>query len=381
MAKRKLTKWIVFFASFISCNYSFASFDDYLAAYKQEDYKKALELLLPLVEQGDDRANNALCHMYIKGHGVKADYTKAASICRKSADNGYAKSQYVLGVLLSDHKYTKEFRALNSLPDNGALDENLIQAEIWYKKAAIQGFEGAINQICMLYARESYRNRTAFATRTHINYSEAIDWCKKSAALEPKNNWYVAELYYDSKDYKSSLEWYKKVSNDIGGNASYAIGLQYRDGLGVERDYKQAFEWFIKSAEDNSFAQYEVALAYLNGRGTTKDTLAGVEYLKQLAKKDYTDARYRLGVCYINAEGVPYDPVLGYAFIAASGVLYFNGDERQNEAKKYMAALEKRFSKDQLDEAVKIRDYLNNDRDSPAFVLPTESKTGAGVRK
>lgn len=62
--------------------------------------------------------------------------------------------------------------------------------------------------------------------------------------------------------------------------AMYFLGQMYTQGLGVERDYPAAFEWYKKSA-DLGFppAILEVAVYYAEGVGVEKDCAAARSYL------------------------------------------------------------------------------------------------------
>lgn len=69
-----------------------------LAAYQANNYKEAMRLYKPLAEQGDPEAQYYVGRMYEKGQGVKKDYDEMVKWYRKSADAGYAPSQYRVAV-------------------------------------------------------------------------------------------------------------------------------------------------------------------------------------------------------------------------------------------------------------------------------------------
>jgi uncharacterized protein len=57
----------------------------------------------------------------------------------------------------------------------------------------------------------------------------------------------------------------------------------YKNGYGVEKDYKKAVEWYIKSAEQgNPSAQNNLGFMYYNGYGVEKDYKKAVECLYQI---------------------------------------------------------------------------------------------------
>lgn len=69
------------------------------SAFNQQDYARALQVWLPLAEQGVVEAQYGLGFMYESGWGVRRDYAKAFEWYEHAANLGHAKSQYNLGLL------------------------------------------------------------------------------------------------------------------------------------------------------------------------------------------------------------------------------------------------------------------------------------------
>ena len=63
----------------------------------------------------------------------------------------------------------------------------------------------------------------------------------------------VAEL---SRIINKQLNGIQNLLNKVNAGAQYNLGIAYYEGEGVEQDYKQAVEWWKKSAEQgNAVAQ------------------------------------------------------------------------------------------------------------------------------
>jgi hypothetical protein len=73
--------------------------DDGQAAYERGDYAEALQLLVPLAERGDARAQYMLGLAYDRGNGVPQDHAKAAIWYRKAAVQGAPDARASLGAL------------------------------------------------------------------------------------------------------------------------------------------------------------------------------------------------------------------------------------------------------------------------------------------
>ena len=105
-----------------------ADFEEAADAYRRNDFFSAIEMLLPLAEEGDARAQTVLALMYKYGEGVEQDLEAAFSWYRKAAELNYAPAQFHTGTMLADGRGTPK--------DEG-------EAVSWLTKAAESGFERA----------------------------------------------------------------------------------------------------------------------------------------------------------------------------------------------------------------------------------------------
>lgn len=97
--------------------------EEAFVAYERGDYATALEIVRPLAEQGDARAQGLLGVMYGLGHGVPQDYGQAWDWLYPGAEAGDVNAQYNFG----------------SLYDRGlAVRRDHKEAEMWYRRAAHQ---------------------------------------------------------------------------------------------------------------------------------------------------------------------------------------------------------------------------------------------------
>lgn len=78
----------------------------------------------------------------------------------------------------------------------------------------------------------------------------------------------------------------------------YRIGRMFYDGYGTDIDYKEAFKWLKKAADEcNHLSEFIVGKMLCNGTGTERDTEAGTEYLTRAANsgneyaQNYLDSR------------------------------------------------------------------------------------------
>ena len=110
------------------------------------------------------------------------------------------------------------------------------------------------------------------------------------------------------------------------------LGLMYRLGDGVTKDYKQAVKWYRKSAEQgDAGAQNNLGAMYYNGQGVTKDYKQAVKWYRKSAEQDYAGAQNNLGAMYDNGQGVAKDYKQAYMwFNIASANGYENASKNRD---------------------------------------------------
>ena len=92
-------------------------------------------------------------------------------------------------------------------------------------------------------------------------------------------------------------------------NALNMMGILYRDGLGVEKDHKQALNYFYAAAaEGNMLAEYNLGMYFYKGWREGKNTVdqdyeKAAYWLKIAADKGYHYAQTQLGICYYEGKG------------------------------------------------------------------------------
>ncbi len=96
----------------------------------------AAELLRPLAEKGNAKAQYALGHLYAIGLGVKQDPTTAEQWLQLSAEQGYPPAGQQLGEMYRD---------------GDGIDQNFAKALNWFQKASVQGSAAGQRDLGELY--------------------------------------------------------------------------------------------------------------------------------------------------------------------------------------------------------------------------------------
>ena len=84
------------------------------------------------------------------------------------------------------------------------------------------------------------------------------------------------------------------------------LGWHYRDGIGLDRNEREAFVWFQRSANlGNLWAMRNIGALYEHGQGVTKDCRKARDWYMKAAVSDHTDVRKMLAALPVNCPEKP----------------------------------------------------------------------------
>jgi TPR repeat protein len=99
-------------------------------------------------------------------------------------------------------------------------------------------------------------------------------------------------------------------------NACYALGLAYESGAGRARDLTEAARLYaIAAGAGIAPAQARLAYLYQTGAGVRRDLSTALELYRQAAATD-PDAQFQLALALVNGTGTPPDPAAGRELLA-----------------------------------------------------------------
>ena len=68
------------------------------------------------------------------------------------------------------------------------------------------------------------------------------------------------------------MNWFRLAAEEDEETAQYYMGEMYRNGLGVPKDFKEAFKWSKLAADQgNASTQNNLSYMYYKGQGVPKD--------------------------------------------------------------------------------------------------------------
>lgn len=159
----KLSQLLSAFLLFCLLFPAFATADqleDAISAIENKDYKKAHELLQPLVDEGNAAAQTRLGAMYINGQGVEMDFTKGLGLIMGAAKQGYDRAQSIALDIYMELASEGDTGAMYNvggmcLKGWGGEQDKTVCLE-WLERAARLGHEGSGKVLNKIYAKGMY---------------------------------------------------------------------------------------------------------------------------------------------------------------------------------------------------------------------------------
>tara|TARA_B110000977_G_scaffold195536_1_gene274179 strand:- start:661 stop:1806 length:1146 start_codon:yes stop_codon:yes gene_type:complete len=97
------------------------------------------------------------------------------------------------------------------------------------------------------------------------------------------------------------------------------LGAMYTEGLGVTKDPKKAFNYYLEAARahsnDDLGANYFVASAYDLGKGVEQDAELALYWYQKAAERGDVHSQTNLGIMYFNGEGTEKNHKMAFKFL------------------------------------------------------------------
>lgn len=239
----------------------------------EKNYVKAFEWYKHTAENGDATGQHKVAIGYFKGIGVKKDEEKAVTWLIKSAKQGNVNAQIDLG-----------FCYING---RGTLIDSE-KALYWYKKAAEQGDENAQKRVIEL----EKQNQTIDRNKANVINTNKQD-SKENATISnvPK----VMARRHKVENEEACFARYKKEAELGNQKSQYELAVCYEIGKGTTKSEQLAVYWCQKSAEQGyQLAQYRLANYYLKGFGVAYDENQAIGWLEKAANQGNKSAEWQL---------------------------------------------------------------------------------------
>ena len=192
----------------------------------ERDYSKSIEVIMPLVDQGNPIAQSNLAAAYMQGLGVPQDFQKAFHWAEQSyiGDPDNVSTNQYLGYIYMIGLGTKQ---------------DFEKSAFHYEKSANAGSRYAQSELAGMY----------------------------SLGIGVK------------QDYKTAYEWATKAAKQGDANATEMLFSMDSEGLGTELNHEKAVKATVGMAiQGDAAAQGALAILYWFGIGTNPDINAAIHW-------------------------------------------------------------------------------------------------------
>lgn len=109
--------------------------------------------------------------------------------------------------------------------------------------------------------------------------------------------------HQENKEIKEAIECFQSAASKGHPLAQNEMGIAYRDGNGVIRNYSEAIKYFHKAAQ-NGVAYAQVQMGDHHFRGFSSDGYPAYKYYKLAAEQGDSSGMYGVGRCYEWESGI-----------------------------------------------------------------------------
>ena len=254
-------------------------------AYQRGMYLTAFELALPRAEGGDPAAQTLIAELYESGRGIARDSKKAAQWYALAADAGNREAQFAYSL---------------KLLEGVGVTKNVERSIDLLRQAADKGHPMAMF---------NYASYLIDERPTIRGYSQALPYLEKAAEYRlPDAYFLLAQIYRHGLatgigDQERSREMLIRAAKSGVDDAQVELGKTYLNGVGVEKDPKNAFRWFqIAARKGNAAAQNQLAHLYYRGNGTQVNPVESAKWHILASRAGISDPELDRYLGYLDDE-------------------------------------------------------------------------------
>jgi TPR repeat protein len=269
----------------------------------EQNYAEAIVWYTEAAEQGYARAQFYLGRMFEQGLGVEKDIAQASIWYSKAVALGHVKAQEKLAKVKSELSKTNEktIEEKQEIADQVGDDEVKFVTDVKAKdKEEAEQFKTKDDSqyfLGMLYLNGE--------NGSEMDAEEAAYWFNRAAEngnIEAQYNLGLLYLKGEGveKDPQKGIRLLQKAASAGSSDAQNSLGLLYLNGEGVKKDPQKGKRLLEQAAESgNVDAQNNLGMLYFE-----KDYSLAAYWFDRAARQDFPYAQYNLAVMYLDGLGV-----------------------------------------------------------------------------
>ena len=107
-----------------------------------------------------------------------------------------------------------------------------------------------------------------------------------------------------NQNWEQAFRWYTLAARAGDAEAQNNLGTLYLEGFYCPEDFEQATYWYRKSAKQGAcVAQYNLGMRFIRGQGVPMDFQQAMQWLEKSADQGYALAYCDLGIMHLHGEG------------------------------------------------------------------------------
>ena len=328
---------------------------------EQGDNTNEVKWLKKAAAQDHNIATHNLAFAYYYGRSVEKNFQEAYKLFSKVAAKEVSGSQHMVGEMLlagegvkrdpeegvrwllkaakSNYMFDSHARLAECHSKGIGVPKNKIKSYAWYQVSVCTGLEDLPTNVTT-----EMKALKAEMTAEEITMAKnlAIDLLDKVKIDDALSQYEIGWMYANGdgleQDFKEAFKWYQKAADQGDADAQYSLGLMYANGDGLEQDYKEAVKWYQKAADQgDADAQFNLGLMYDNGQGVEQDYKEAVKWFRKAAEQGLAQAQFKIGLMYGAEQGVKGNVVTSVAWWVIAEA---NGNAN---AKKYLPSILKKM--------------------------------------
>lgn len=292
----------------------------------EKDFTLSLQYYEQSAAQGYPVAiyNLGLC--YLNGNGIEQNFTQAEKLFLDASNQGYARAKGALARLYLNDKcgLYDEQKAIDFLKQaadaqervsafqladyyrNGVfVEKDMSKAIQYYTIAATKGYLEA-----QKYLGKYYKDVQAKTSNSVQGINNSVMWLTAAAEQGDADSMVeLAEVYNGNgaqKDCAKAFSYYFAAAEKQHVEATFQLGVCYRDGVGTEVNSAKAAEYFGRAAVmGHNNARNDLAVLYEKGEGVKRSQVHSTKLFMEAANSGHSIAQQNLAGKYARGEGVP----------------------------------------------------------------------------
>ena len=267
--------------------------DKFHSIYSKELEKRA--------KMGQVRAQYELGNCYFYAKEINRDAEEAAEWYKKAMVQGHeeAKEKFYTFYSKTLEKTAKEgdaraqYETGNAYLSGNSVKKDTETAAEWYLKAMSAGHEGAKEKFYTFYSK--LLEKRAKAGDAEAQFQAGNGYFDGYVVKKDNNTaakWYNLAMKQGHEGAKEKFYTFyskllEKAAKDGDARAQYEIGNAYLSGNGVDKDYEEAAEWYLKAMAQEQEGAQEKFYSFYSKK------------LEKRAKSGDPEAQYRVGESYL----------------------------------------------------------------------------------